>query len=361
MSADEDSAPISFERRTSQSGQVDYGPPVILHDSSRMKIQMIPFYVPRSDRTETAIKLECYRKGQGEHNWVLARERTINLNEAATRKFVRSASAVFSIAEDAAGEFVLIRVSEGTAHLGSHSPETVARAIMSALGQKEIVAHLEGLELSEEITRALKQSIRLSEMKHAVAALRASLDAGEASERVYQDWCEDHYWAFGNAYVVRDDVRTLSPSDQVDAILKHTASGLRDIVEIKRPDMRPLLYDDGHRNYYFSADASKAIGQCHRYLDVFAEEGKAGLRDHREIVAYHPRAIIVIGRSSEWSDSKQRALHGLNSRLHGITVMTFDHLLQQAERLIEIVKPVDTRDDVASENFGDDLDDEIPF
>jgi hypothetical protein len=215
--------------------------------------------------------------------------------------------------------------------------------------------------LGEEITRALKQSIRLSEMRHAVADLWTKLGSGEASEQVYQMWCEDHYWASGNAYVVRDNVRNLSTSDQVDAILKHTASGLRDIVEIKCPNMAVLFRDEAHRNYYFGSEVSKAIGQCHRYLDVFAEEARDGMRDHGEIVAYHPRAIVEIGRSTEWSDEKQRALHGLKSRLHGITVMTFDHLLQQAERLIDIVKPADPADDDPFADFNSDPDDEIAF
>ena len=77
-------------------------------------------------------------------------------------------------------------------------------------------------------------------------------------------------------------------------------SGYRDIVELKRPDMRVLLYDEDHRNFYFSADVSRAIGQCHRYLDVLHEVAAQGLLDHPEIVAYHPRRIIVIGRSARW-------------------------------------------------------------
>lgn len=114
-------------------------------------------------------------------------------------------------------------------------------------------------------------------------------------------------------------------------------SGYRDIVELKRPDVPVLLYDTAHRNFYLSADVSKAIGQCHRYLDVLQEVAAVGLRDHPEVVAYHPRAIIVVGRSAGWSAEKLRALHGLNSRLSGVTVMTYDQLLAQGERLVEIL------------------------
>ncbi len=54
----------------------------------------------------------------------------------------------------------------------------------------------------------------------------------------------------------------------------------------------------------------KAIGQCHRYLDVLEEEARDGMRDAREVVTYHPRATIVIGRSVDWADDQHRALHG---------------------------------------------------
>jgi hypothetical protein len=103
--------------------------------------------------------------------------------------------------------------------------------------------------------------------------------------------------------------------------------------------MDVLFYDTAHRNFYFSADVSKAIGQCHRYLDVLHEVAANGLRDHPEIVAYHPRATIVIGRSAGWEIEQLKALHGLNRRLSGITIMTYDQLLAQGERLIEMLGP----------------------
>jgi hypothetical protein len=42
----------------------------------------------------------------------------------------------------------------------------------------------------------------------------------------------------------------------------------------------------------------------------------------------------VIGRSADWSEDQQQGLHGLNARLHSITVMTYDHLLARAEAVL---------------------------
>jgi hypothetical protein len=83
---------------------------------------------------------------------------------------------------------------------------------------------------------------------------------------------------------------------------------------------------------------AKAIGQATRYLEVLHDEARRGLRDHPEIVAYYPRAAIVIGRSNGWTDGQYRGLRALNDRLHGITIMTFDQLLAQGERLLDMLR-----------------------
>ena len=165
-----------------------------------------------------------------------------------------------------------------------------------------IVQHLQRTELSSQLVSALKSAIRLNEMRAATAQLRNMLDSDVTEESAYQHWCDQHIWAFGNAYVLKDSVREITPSDHIDIMLSTIMAGYREIIELKRPDMDVLHdHDSRHRNFYFSSELSKAIGQCHRYLDVLHEVAAEGLRDHPEIVAYHPRATIVIGRSSDWS------------------------------------------------------------
>lgn len=65
-------------------------------------------------------------------------------------------------------------------------------------------------------------------------------------------------------------------------------------------------------------------------------------RDYPEIVAYHPRAAVVIGHSHGWKPARERALHGLNSRMVGISVMTYDHVLAQGERLLTMLDEPDS-------------------
>lgn len=271
--------------------------------------------------------------------------RTHGTASAAARAFQMSTTTLGKLREDFAAMpdpsedsgLVNILLASDLAQLRTLPRETLHKiitAVVAALGQKGIGARIASANLTDEFVESFRVAIRVAELKKAVDELRRHLDAGTTSENVFQDWCERHSWAFGNAYVARDPLRNISPGDQLDLLLP-TILGFRDIVELKRPDMAVLRYDKSHRNYYFSAESSAAIGQCHRYLDVLHEEAAKGLRDHPHIVAYHPLARVVIGRSREWDPEKTRALHGLNRRMHGITLMTYDHLLEQCEQLLK--------------------------
>jgi len=318
---------------------VSYSETVVLSDTSKRRIVVVPFFIKHTDHTELAIKIITYQKAPPPNDWAILEEKSVSLGEAAARELQRALGIHLSVArENTDGSFLVIRVAEGTATLGEHDPASVAAALMKVLSQPEIVSHLAEAELGDALIGALRGAIRLREMVSAVQELRTHLTQDENEETIYQGWCQRHSWAFGNAYVMTDEVREISPGDHLDLLLPSVISGYRDIVELKRPDCKVLMYDSAHRNFYFSADVSKAIGQCHRYLDVLHDAATVGLRDHPEIVAYHPRAIIVIGRSVGWSEDKIKALHGLNSRLAGLTVMTYDQLLAQGERLVELLR-----------------------
>lgn len=366
-------------RREAGSGRVSYGDPVVLRESSQSRVVVVPFFVPRSGGTDLAAKIVTYKKAPPPDDWHQVQEKSVSLDEATARKLLRALKEHLAVSEqDEDGDYLVVRVDQGTADFGDLDPAAVASAITKVLSKREIAEHLAETELSDELVLAFRGAIRLREMRSAVASLRQHLESGETDERVYQRWCEEHSWAFGNAYVLADDVRDISTGDRIDLLMPSVISGYRDIVELKRPDFDVLVWDSSHKNFYFSAEVSKAVGQVHRYLDVLHESAEHGLRDHPEVVAYHPRAIIVLGRSAGWTDEKMKALHGLNSRLNGVVVMTYDQLLAQGERLVEMLSHEQTElfdrdiEDHPVWDGGDDLpfgsgsspfeeDDNLPF
>jgi hypothetical protein len=104
--------------------------------------------------------------------------------------------------------------------------------------------------------------------------------------------------------------------------------------------MALINHYDNHHNYHLSDYVSKAIDQRYHYLDILHSVAAKSLLDHSETAAYHLKGIIVIGQSKGRSEEKLVALHALNRRLPGISIMTYDHLLAQGEQFIKVL---DTR------------------
>lgn len=83
--ADKDDDVRTIHWRTAASGRVGYSDPIILHESSRSKIVLVPFYIHRSHGSELAVKIQGYRKGEPPNDWVLFGDKSISLDEAAAR------------------------------------------------------------------------------------------------------------------------------------------------------------------------------------------------------------------------------------------------------------------------------------
>jgi hypothetical protein len=327
----------TVRRQTARSGQIDYGPAVPVHASSRTRIMFVPYYIPHATGPPRLAGF-LQRLTPDPQTGVWMEQERINLDEAATERLLRILEEHAAVAErGTTGEFVLIPVERGVADVGALDPATVSHAVAAILREPNVVERLVADDLGENLTTALRGALRIHELRRAVAELRDNLEREVADEHVYQRWCQRHSWAFGMAYIDADRLRRISAGDDVDLLLPTVLAGLRDIVELKRPDAEVIRWDDGHRDYYWAPETSKAIGQATRYLEVLHDEARRGLRDHPEVVAYYPRAVVVIGRSDDWDDERYRGLRALNDRLHGITVMTFDQLLAQGERLLDVI------------------------
>lgn len=328
--------PEIVERKTAASGAVEYTEPITIHDSRDMRIEAVPFFIPRTEGEELSVKLIRSTKSAAGFRRVFP-DAELNLSAAATKRLSDWLGKLFALIGQPPGQHLVIPLEGGSAQLEGHDPSQVAAAVVTLLSRPEVMGRLPELSVADEVANALQAGLRVLDLRVALRSLRELLDRGIADEATYQTWCEHHAWVFGGAYHDPDQTRTIAVGDQVDMLLPLVVSGLRDIVELKRPDHDVLKWDDAHRNWYWSVDVSRAIGQVERYLDRLESSVAAGaLRDHPEILAHRPRALVVIGRSFDWDADKSRALHDLNGRLHGVTIQTYDHLLQQGERMLEL-------------------------
>jgi hypothetical protein len=321
-------------RQRARSGLVDFSDQVVLHESREMRIVIVPIFIPHATGpSRLTVKLVCQRKrwsGDADPNL------EINLDEEASRRLLEQLPHMAELAGHPTGDYLVVPIG-GDFKIGAVAPEVVATSLVRVLSDPEIARRFAASEFAQELIDNLRSNLRLRDLRAAVAELRSYLADGVNTEATYQDWCRRHGWAFGITYQAADAVRDIAVGDTVDILLP-TLLGYRDLVELKRPDMVVLNLDQVHRNYFWSRDTSAAIGQCDRYLEQLQH---IRLRDHPEIIAHHPRATIVVGRSAGWEPEQVRALVSLNARLNGITVITFDLLMRQAERLLEIVTEAD--------------------
>ena len=117
-----------------------------------------------------------------------------------------------------------------------------------------------------------------------------------------------------------------------------------DIVELKRPDLPFWLTTSSRQPYLYRRkfllphhELQGAIAQTQHYI-LQAEKHVADTDFHEThgVTPLKPRGLVVHGRSNAWGPREWTAFRLLNDGLHGVQVMTFDHLLAQAKRAITL-------------------------
>lgn len=327
-----------------QNEKVSHTEPQFLHEDRGHKWVLQVTFIERNEKTTSQFKVKRYPKQLGVANPEV--DKVMQFPEPVARQLATAIRKQLAIKEtDGSGDYWVIPATTEDDEFSNF--KQIAPGLFRAMGNRKIRDWLIDQDAEHLLTDALSSAIRLRELKNALEQLRTNLETGIAEEAVYQQWCETHTWAFGNYYVSRDLDRRLGGADIADMLIQ-PITGFRDIIELKRPDATVIQRDKERKHYYFGTEVSKAIGQCHRYLEVLSKAAGSGMIENKKILACHPRAIIVIGRSNRWEiedinlpngDAKERlaALHGLNQRLHGITVMTYDQLLAQGELALALL------------------------
>ena len=186
--------------------------------------------------------------------------------------------------------------------------------------------------IPEELEAGLLREKRMSEVKSFETMLEQDL-----TEPHWQKWFQKNDWVLGSEFVRILDERYID-TRHISDFLMEAYDGFVDIIEIKRPGggLNFWAKSTDHENYYPSSELTKAITQASQYiLEVERESNSNKFIERLDgVKTVKPRCILIFGRSNDWCQKRMEAYRVLNSSFHNLTIMTYDHVLQRAYRVL---------------------------
>jgi len=216
---------------------------------------------------------------------------------------------------------------------------------------KESIEHLKAIFVNSEKSKLidfvvknnilpedLLISLQLISKINAVKEFEEML-SNDLTEHKWQDWFEKNDWVLGSEFVRILDEREIDTSNISDFLME-AYDGFLDIIEIKRPDGNLIFWMDkkDHENLVPSIDLIKAITQASKYIYEVEREANSVkfLERVDNVKTIKPRCILIFGRSNDWKNEHMEAYRILNSEFHNLTILTYDHVLKRAKRLLNL-------------------------
>lgn len=190
--------------------------------------------------------------------------------------------------------------------------------------------------IPDELADGLRQARRIK----AVRQFRTMLDE-DLVEHDWQKWFQQNSWVLGSEFVRVLEERSIDIHNISDFLME-AYDGFLDVVEIKRPggSLQFWAASLDHGNSVPSSDLTKAITQASRY--IFEVEREANSQKFLErmggVKTVKPRCVLLFGRSNAWTAEQAESYRIMNASFHNLTVLTYDHVLSRAERIIGKVK-----------------------
>lgn len=186
--------------------------------------------------------------------------------------------------------------------------------------------------IPEELKLGLQTANRIKAIEEFEAMLRDDL-----VETNWQKWFEKNSWVLGSDFVRILDERSIDTQNITDFLME-AYDGFLDVIEIKRPEGGMHFWANAldHGNYVPSSDLIKAVTQASSYIYEVEREANSVkfLERVDNVKTIKPRCILIFGRSNDWNPKQVEAFRILNSGYHNLSIMTYDHVLERARRIV---------------------------
>lgn len=206
---------------------------------------------------------------------------------------------------------------------------------------------------ADDLEREMQKAIAVALMSPAyrmsktVAEFRA-LIARDEPEDVYRKFIHRHWDVIlGPEYTDCKSPYEIARGAVID-LLAIRQDSFTDLWEIKRPS--DPIFKRYNQWLHHSVECARAIGQIMHYYDAAEREPRPGLLhyDARRSVPmelHRPRGFVVIGRYNDAAERERLRLE--NSFLAGLTILTYDDLVERAEQLLSFLSRYRNGDDHA--------------
>jgi len=221
----------------------------------------------------------------------------------------------------------------------------VLKQILSSNKNKNIIYDLFKEHYPELDEKILTYKL-VQKRRKALAEFKSSLvDTNKKERNYWHPFLEKNRWMFGLSYVIPLEETRVDINNTPDYLFK-SDDGFVDIIEIKHPHYDFWARDRNgnylkYRNFLQICDELRGgVTQATNY--IFQVEKKYSdidwQRNNQCVPPVKPNCTVVIGRSHTWNEEENTAFRLLNDSLHGVNVITFDHLYDRAERLLKLLE-----------------------
>ena len=204
------------------------------------------------------------------------------------------------------------------------------RIVIQRSGVAQILEMIEEYNLMpHEVLSAVINRDRL----RAIAEFERMLEA-DSPERDWQAWFQRNDWVLGSDFVAILDERSIDTRNIADYLVQAADKHL-DIIEIKRPSLKFWNCQLDHDNLVPNTDLVKAWTQAQNYIFELEREMNSvkTIKRYGGCPIAKPRALLIHGRSNDWSYEHYRAQRLLNGGLSCVQILTYDQVLAKAKRI----------------------------
>ena len=310
--------------KTSESG-IDYLT-CILKDGVRVSTKAVFWRIPHhSSDIEICLKIGRYNRASDNLESEKPKSE-LTLDNEEFHKLLDFISTNYAPMKDGAKSYITI------------DEPTLIPKLKAIFGYKDKAKVLELIISNDLVPDDIINGIKLQEKNKAILEYEEHL-RHDYKEDIWQRWFKNNPWVLGSEFVKILDSRDIDTQNISDYLME-AYDGFLDIIELKRPGggLNFWLPQKDHNNFVPHSDLIKAITQTTNYIyEVEREMNSVKFLDRTgHVPVVKPRAVLIYGRSNDWDAEKKKAYRILNSSYHNITILTYDHVLERAKKILEV-------------------------